>query len=118
MKESPLGYSTERRPPDIRLRAVLQVAYQVEQDDGVAVLALDLEDALDRVTPAEQHLPVAAVKPFRPATNRSTTVEPSGRRYRRMKCSVTRIAARFSGSRSGPAASSRRGVNQRSKRAP
>ncbi|MCP9945448.1 hypothetical protein LUX12_12650 [Streptomyces somaliensis] len=58
MEESPLGHSAERRPPDIRVRAVLQVVEKVQQDDGIPVLAPDLEDALHRVTPAEQHLPV------------------------------------------------------------
>ncbi|WP_251067097.1 hypothetical protein [Streptomyces sp. ISL-36] len=58
VKESPFGHSAEYRPPDIRVRAVLQVVDKVQQDDGIPVLALDLEDALDRVTPAEQHLPV------------------------------------------------------------
>lgn len=58
MEEVPLGHSAERRPPDIRVRAVLQVVDQVQQDDCILFLPLDLEDALDRVAPAEQHLPV------------------------------------------------------------
>lgn len=48
----------ERHLSDVRVCAVPQVVDQVQQDDGVLLLALDLEDALDRVTPTEQRLPV------------------------------------------------------------
>lgn len=58
VEEASLGHSMERRPPDIRVRAVLQVVDQVQQDDGIPFLTLDLEDALHRVPPTEQHLPV------------------------------------------------------------
>lgn len=44
--------------PMVSVSAVLQVVDQVQQDDGILFLALDLEDTLDRITPAEQHLPV------------------------------------------------------------
>ncbi|MEV4559851.1 hypothetical protein AB0K51_23050 [Kitasatospora sp. NPDC049285] len=44
--------------PDIRVRAVLQVVDQVQQDDRTVVLPPDLEDPFHRVTPAEQQLPL------------------------------------------------------------
>ncbi|MFI1186729.1 hypothetical protein [Streptomyces californicus] len=57
MEKASRGHSTERRPPDVRVRAVLEVVEQIQQDHGVPLPPPDLEDALDRVTPAEQHLP-------------------------------------------------------------
>ena len=66
MHESAPGQRPERGPAHVGVCPVLKVIEQVQQDDRVAILAVDLEDSLHRVAPAEQHLPVRRLQ-VRPA---------------------------------------------------